>query len=270
MTKLREVRTLDYMYGEGDLATGEVFTGGFCNFGYWEHLPESAAPAPRTAASAQLYRHLLGVLTAGGGVELAVEVGAGRGHGAAIALEEFDIARVIAIDQSAPQIARLREFQEKWFGNGRLEGRQGEAGCLPVEDATVDVLYSVEALQHFPSKPAFLREAARVLRPGGRFALTTFFLKQAEDFDAVRALIPTVAAGITLPCAIGALVEEMVRAGFGEIKVEPIGEQVFRGFDRWLEIIGERAAEKDSWGRNWLKCYQAGWIDYYVIEAIIT
>jgi len=256
------------MYGDGDLAEGEVFTGGFCNFGYWETLPSSAARAPRTAASAGLYRHVLHALDVPeGGIDQAVEVGAGRGYGAAVALAEYPVRNVIAIDQSTQQVRRLHEAQRALVAQGRLDPREGDAASLPIETASVDALYSVEALQHFPSKSAFVGEAARILRPGGRIALTTFFLTDARHFETLRTFIPTIDRGITLPSPIDDLVRDMECSGFVDVHVQSIGDQVFPGFDRWLEIIGDKAAEEDSWGRNWLKCYQAGLIDYHTIDA---
>jgi SAM-dependent methyltransferase len=50
-------------------------------------------------------------------------------------------------------------------------------GCrLPVADGSVDHVLAVECVFHFPSRKAFLREAARVLRPGGTVALSDFLM----------------------------------------------------------------------------------------------
>ena len=50
-------------------------------------------------------------------------------------------------------------------------------GCrLPVADASLDHVLAVECVFHFPSRRAFLREAARVLRPGGTVALSDFLM----------------------------------------------------------------------------------------------
>ena len=46
-------------------------------------------------------------------------------------------------------------------------------GGLPLPDRSVDLAYSVEVIEHLEDQFAFLREVQRVLRPGGRFVLTT-------------------------------------------------------------------------------------------------
>lgn len=265
---MRQITTLDWMYGDGDLAESRVFTGGFCNFGYWEELPTTEDMSARTEASAALYRKLFEQLAGPSGVTgPALEVGAGRGMGSRVGLTRFGLAKVVGVDRSAQQIERLEHWQADLIASGKLEGRIGAAEALPAEAESFDAVYSVEAIQHLASVSGFVGEARRVLRPRGRFAVTTFFLREARDIGEVRTLIPTVASGITRPIAIDEFVSLLEEAGFRNLRVQSIGDHVFAGFDRWLAILGDKAEEQDNWGRNWLKCFEANWIDYYIVDA---
>ena len=262
---IREVKTLDWMYGDGDLAESAVFAGGYCNFGYWDEIPAVISVPFRAAASSALYREVLAGLAAPG--PALIEIGAGRGHGARLALAGDPTRHVTAVDASPQQIARLRHYQQDLIAAGVLETAVAPAEDLPFPAARFDGLYSVEALQHFQSPGQFAREASRILRPGGRLAVATFFLTDAAAQDAVQAMIPTIQKGITRMAPVSEFCTALDRSGFGDVRVRPIGDRVFPGFDAWLATIGAQAAEKDSWGRNWLRCFAAGLIDYAIVTA---
>jgi ubiquinone/menaquinone biosynthesis C-methylase UbiE len=265
---VRDVTTLERMYGQDDLAESPVFGGGFCNFGFWRSPPRTHSPRERAEASAALYQEVFESLGQVDPRARAVEVGVGRGWGARMGIEQFRFESIVGVDVSPEQIDRLRRWQGELVDDGRLEGRVGRAESLPVEAAACDALYSVEALQHVESQDAFAREAARVLRPDGALAVTTFFLREPGDLERMRPLLPTVAKGITRPTTVEELTRSLERHGFRDVQVREIGAHVFPAFDAWLAIIGERAAERDNWGRNWLKGYEGGLIDYSVVTAV--
>jgi ubiquinone/menaquinone biosynthesis C-methylase UbiE len=79
----------------------------------------------------------------------------------------LDLGRVIAADTLPPE------------ARARLGWRSGTAERLPVEDASVDAVVSSFVLQYLPNRVATLREACRVLRPGGRVALVTWLTGDA-------------------------------------------------------------------------------------------
>lgn len=196
-----------------------------------------------------------------------MEIGVGRGQGALLALQSYPVEHIIGIDREPMQIERMRREQGDLVACARLEGRVGSAEHLPVDSAAFDAIYSVEALQHFEDRQAFVREAGRALRPGGRLALTTFFLTHDTCLDQVRSQLPTVDRGITRLSTTAELEGYLKEGPFEDVRTYSIGAHVFPGFDRWLACIGKDAGEADSWGRNWLRCFQAGLIDYCVVVA---
>lgn len=95
-------------------------------------------------------------------VERLLDVGGGTGRGAR-ALTSTD---PVVVDAA-------RGMLETADGHG-LTTVQGNAGQLPVPDDAVDAVLIVDALHHFGDADAAIREAARVLRPGGVLVIREF------------------------------------------------------------------------------------------------
>jgi len=105
-----------------------------------------------------------------------LDIGTGSGTLALAALERWPGAKVIAVDPSTRLIevtaaaARVRGGDTE----RRLSLREGAAAKLPLSGASADVAVSSFVIQLVPSRAAALREAFRVLRPGGLFACVTW------------------------------------------------------------------------------------------------
>jgi ubiquinone/menaquinone biosynthesis C-methylase UbiE len=98
----------------------------------------------------------------------ALDVATGAGH-TAIALAPH-VAHVVASDITEEMLAEARRLAaEKGLAN--LETAHAEAGALPFADECFDLVTCRLAAHHFPDPVAFVAEAARVLKPGGVFAL---------------------------------------------------------------------------------------------------
>lgn len=110
----------------------------------------------------------LGHSGAGGRV---LEVGCGRGGFANWLSRQKPELRITGLDfsSSAVEIARESAQEEKT----NVEFVVGDAEALPFADGEFDLVVSCECMEHVPRPPQMARELARVLKPGGRFCLTT-------------------------------------------------------------------------------------------------
>jgi ubiquinone/menaquinone biosynthesis C-methylase UbiE len=256
----------DLMYGEADLSSLSIFSGSFINYGYWGELDpdREITIEERTESQAEMYSQVVSRLRPGVG-DFLLEVGCGLGVGAAQTVNEYTVI-VSGMDRSEAQLERALAINASDINafSGALSYVQGAVTAIPYQDGSVDGVYAVEMLQHVDDLAQAAREIHRVLRPGGRFATATFFARDDAPADApVADLIETVASGVDVIRPVGAFAADLTAAGFEEVTVESIGEHVWRQFDRWVA----QTEFHDSWGRNWLRCYENGWVDYYLLSA---
>jgi ubiquinone/menaquinone biosynthesis C-methylase UbiE len=107
--------------------------------------------------------------------EHVVDVGAGMGP--ATVLAAMNGASVLAVDPT-PYMRRILGVRR--LGQRRRKAirvADGSAESIPVDDHSVDALWTVNTMHHWTNMDAAVRELARVLRPGGRLLLVD------EDFD---------------------------------------------------------------------------------------
>lgn len=163
----------------------------------------------------------LALLRAG---EVVLDLGSGGGFDVFIAARRVGRrGRVIGVDMTPEMIAKARvnsvRFRKR-TGLSNVEFRLGEIEHLPVADASVDVIISNCVLNLSADKPQVWREMYRVLRPGGRVAVS--------DLALLRPLPPRIVTMVEalIGCVAGAvLVRETERmakkAGFTRLALTP-------------------------------------------------
>jgi SAM-dependent methyltransferase len=155
--------------------------------------------------------------------ETVLDLGCGGGFDAFLAANEVgEGGRVIGIDMTPAMLSKARGNAEK--GNyTNVEFRLGEIEYLPVADTSIDVIMSNCVINLSPDKGRVFREAFRVLKPGGRLAIS--------DVVASTELPPEIKNDMQLhsACVAGAsqimeLEEFLEMAGFESIVIEPKDE----------------------------------------------
>jgi arsenite methyltransferase len=161
--------------------------------------------------------------------ETVLDLGSGGGFDVFIAGRKVGpTGRVIGVDMTPEMIAKARrniESYRKQTGLDNVEFRLGEIEHLPVADASVDVVISNCVINLSPDKPQLWREIARVLKPGGRVAVSDLALLRplpAAVRESVEALVGCIAGAV--------LVEETERmareAGLADIRLKSKPEYV--------------------------------------------
>jgi ubiquinone/menaquinone biosynthesis C-methylase UbiE len=195
------------------------------------------AGLPREAAAASLgcgNPTALAELSPG---EVVLDLGSGGGIDVLLSARRVGPeGRAYGLDMTDEMLALARENQRK-AGVTNVEFLKGEIEAIPLPDASVDVIISNCVINLSADKARVFAEAYRVLRPGGRLAVSDIVARR-EVPAAVRRSME-----LWTGCIAGALTEAEYRsrlaaAGFGAVEVEPT--RIYRAEDarEWLARAG--------------------------------
>lgn len=152
--------------------------------------------------------------------EVVLDLGSGAGFDSFLAARQVgESGHVIGVDMTPEMLSKARANA---FAGGyrNVEFRLGEIEHLPVADNSVDVILSNCVINLSPDKPQVFIEAFRVLRPGGRLAISDV-VAMAELPEHIRTDLALHAGCIAGASTIAALESMLQAAGFAHIHISP-------------------------------------------------
>jgi MPBQ/MSBQ methyltransferase len=191
---------------------------GFYNFGYWAGMPTSQGEA-----STALVDRLVAKIPRNAGAIL--DVACGMGASTARLGLTWPPEAITGINISEGQLAEARKRAP------RSTFRRMDATALDFPDASFDAVMCVEAAFHFDTRDDFLREAFRVLKPGGTLVLSDGIGRRWARPLAPVAHVPAA----NLYADIATYRRHLAAAGFTALDLDDQTEACLGGFRRSLK-----------------------------------
>lgn len=157
--------------------------------------------------------------------EVVVDLGSGGGLDVFLAAKKLGpTGKAIGIDMTPEMIERARANAQAG-GYANVEFHQSTIDRIPLPDASVDCVISNCVLNLAPDKPAVFREIFRVLKPGGRLAVSDIALK-AELPEALASSLAAYVGCIAGAIRIEDYRHELLKAGFKYVEIVDSGRDL--------------------------------------------
>ncbi|MEU3753329.1 methyltransferase domain-containing protein [Streptomyces olivoreticuli] len=229
MTQDNVARTY-YDTGDVDGFYAQAWGGENIHVGIYSDAREAVGVAARRTVE-RMAAKAAGALGPGRAV---LDLGSGYG-GAARQLAESYGCRVTGLNISEVQNRRHREINAERGLDGLIDVVTGSFQDVPAPDGAYDVVWSQDALCHSPDRAMALREAVRVLKPGGHLVLTDFMAVEDAPAAELRPLTDRLTVtGFATP----AFYEERLRAlPLSDVSFEDLSEHLQTHYERLTEEV---------------------------------
>ncbi len=224
--------------------TDELLTsyfGGSMHYGYWDGPGD---PATFAEASTRFTAMMTAALAAHGASRI-LDVGCGTGR-PALDLARATGAEVVGVSISAHDVELATALAEDEGMADRVRFQVADAMDLPFDAGSFDAAWAFESLGHVPDRLRVLSEMARVLRPGGRMALSDAFERVPVD-GAIRGEFDTVMSAwravdlIDLPSYRRLIAE----AGFEIEALTDVSDHIVYSYPRIYSSLMEGRSDPD-------------------------
>jgi ubiquinone/menaquinone biosynthesis C-methylase UbiE len=152
----------------------------------------------------------------------------------------FRPACIVGLNVTALQVEKARQRVSELGLDAIIDLRLGSATSMPLGDETVDCVTALESAFHFPTREQFLREAFRVLRPGGRVAAADMLPLEGAGNSFKEKLNTYVGRSFwQIPdenhYPASAYRERLEAIGFRNVEVRSIRDRVYTPYVRFLK-----------------------------------
>lgn len=200
------------------------------NLGYWREAqtyPDACVAMARLVADTAAFNKN----------DVVLDAGFGFGEQDLFWVDNYQLQRIVGINITPSHVSKARERVEQLGLNDTIDLRLGSAISLDLDTSSVDKVVALESAFHFDTRVAFLQEAFRVLKPGGRIVLADVVPSIGEKSHSLSQWIGLRRWGVPRANLYDSEVycEKLRELGYVRIAAKTISDDVFPGIAQYAE-----------------------------------